>query len=99
MEKLTDKQRAEYLESAQHIQRCPYCKSEDIDSTEPFDGVSQSCACSDCKAQWIDHYTLTGVEETKSPHCITIIVKGGCVEGVDYLPDGWLYKINDLDNH
>ena len=62
-QKLTDKQRSDYLETAQHIQRCPFCKSDDIDSTGPFDGVSQPYGCNTCKGQWIDHYTLTGVEE------------------------------------
>ena len=28
---------------------------------------------------------------------ITIIVENGCVIGVDGMPDGWLYKIEDHD--
>ena len=62
-QKLTEEQQARYLETAQQSQRCPFCKSEEIDSTAGFDGVTQPFVCLDCKRQWIDHYTLTGVEE------------------------------------
>jgi transposase-like protein len=78
--KLTETQRAEYLETAQHVQRCPFCKSEEIDSTAGFDGTMQSFACHECKREWIDYYTLTGIEEMDSGQpelCIKITVKGG----------------------
>ena len=65
-QKLTDQQKSIYLE--QHPEQCPFCRSEDIDTLETFDGentigLKQYRACNNCKRSWIDYYTLTGVEE------------------------------------
>ena len=100
-QKLTDQQKSIYLD--QHPEQCPFCRSEDIGILETFDGqnaisLKQSRACNDCKRSWIDHYTLTSLEEIEEPGVITITVKGGCVQEVKNLPEGWVYEVEDLDN-
>jgi len=45
--------------------KCPYCKSEQIEGSLPIiEGVKayQECYCNDCGGSWSDTYTLTGVE-------------------------------------
>lgn len=54
------KQRIDYLKSPYH---CPYCNSDRISALE-FDTQSftQTVECPDCGRQWIDLYSLTGIE-------------------------------------
>ncbi|RLI55225.1 MAG: hypothetical protein DRP09_10445 [Candidatus Thorarchaeota archaeon] len=47
---------------------CPWCESTDItaDSLTPHDcgrDAHSNCECNNCGKRWIDHYTLTGMEE------------------------------------
>jgi len=48
---------------------CPYCKGKDIDDVRVDKTGTHTIAvviyCLDCKKQFTDHYTLTGVNEFK----------------------------------
>jgi predicted Zn-ribbon and HTH transcriptional regulator len=62
-EPLTEEQTERYL-AASH--RCPYCQSENIEGDASFDfsgdDIRKNIECLDCGKQWIDTYSLSGVE-------------------------------------
>ena len=68
----TKEQVKEYLEKDGMV--CPACGSEDIQGLSPTDfelnhnvgALGAWCKNLDCKAEWLDHFTLTGVEEVTS---------------------------------
>lgn len=68
-EVMTDQQRKEYLKN--NGVKCPYCGSKDVEggSIDVDSGrVSQDISCTTCGAEWMDHYTLTGVSELSPPN-------------------------------
>lgn len=56
-----------YVESGGN--RCPYCKSDSIESLElpqvDLGYCSQKVVCCDCEKEWKDIYTLVGFETKK----------------------------------
>jgi transposase-like protein len=64
-EKLTEKARKEYVRTGGYS--CPFCGSSQIEGVGSFDfsdnTVYQNVVCYDCKKEWTDEYTLTGVYE------------------------------------
>lgn len=64
MTKLTAEQRKNYIEIGGV--RCPFCNSEEIESTDSFDGDADSCwqemQCLNCEEEWTDYYKLIYVE-------------------------------------
>lgn len=62
MATLTNEQRALYI--AQGGVCCPFCMSTDIEggSVEIEEGRAiQGIACSECEEEWVDVYTLVGI--------------------------------------
>ncbi len=46
--------------------KCPFCKSDqvDYDQSEISEGTAaQTAACLDCDKGWMEHYTMTSIEE------------------------------------
>jgi formate dehydrogenase maturation protein FdhE len=63
MEKLTDKQKKEYLDNRGMV--CPVCSSEFMECIDhEFDDnmVYGICKCDKCKSQWTDTYQLVDVD-------------------------------------
>lgn len=61
---ITKEQTEKYIGT--HGVRCPYCRSDNIESGSlDADGVEASALvkCFDCKRQWWDIWTLTSVQE------------------------------------
>jgi hypothetical protein len=62
--KITPKVAKEYVEG--YGSECPFCDSEDIVGGETNYGAGeiwQDVLCNSCEKEWVDIYTLTGVEE------------------------------------
>ena len=60
---LTNEQIQHYLENSD---QCPICYSSDLtgESFQSDIGTAwQPITCRTCKAEWVDAYTLTGVED------------------------------------
>ncbi len=60
---MTEEQERDYLENGGV--RCPYCKSTHISGSDlVFDtaNLHQEVECSNCRKEWVDHYTLVAVE-------------------------------------
>lgn len=65
---LTEEQKAKYLEKKGV--RCPYCFSDNICSGEiDADGATATAIveCNNCYQEWMDTWTLTGVDTYASP--------------------------------
>ena len=66
---LSEEQRNAYLNNKG--QRCPFCKSTDIEAEDPpeMDGniACQIVSCTDCGGKWEDQYTLNDVELKEAP--------------------------------
>lgn len=63
--KLTDEAAKEYVAAGGN--RCPFCKSTNVTSDSlDADGstATANCDCLDCGEEWVDTYTLTGVEQS-----------------------------------
>ena len=66
MKKLSEEQIKTYIENDS---RCPWCNSSNIFGFQfKFEErlIYQSIECNDCKAEWEDEYTITGISYDKS---------------------------------
>ena len=65
MNKLTKKQKSDYLKNSG---KCPYCKSDQIEGGSiEIDGETawQTVSCLNCDKKWNDIYRLANVEEVE----------------------------------
>jgi transcription elongation factor Elf1 len=64
--KLTRSLQAKYLKAKG--MRCPFCNSKNLDADKlDADGpeATANVICNDCSEEWVDIYTLTGVEQAE----------------------------------
>lgn len=46
---------------------CPYCRSDNLDSLECFDGESWQMICEDCGGEYTEVYEMIDVDFVKLP--------------------------------